>query len=597
MTKYIFVTGGVVSSIGKGITTASLGRLLRNRGFSITMMKLDPYINVDAGTMNPYQHGEVFVTADGAETDLDLGHYERFVDIALTRRASVTTGSIYRSVIEKERRGDYLGGTVQMIPHITNEIKDRVKAAAKGVDGAPDVDVVIAEVGGTVGDIEGLPFLEAIRQFKKDVGHDNVMYIHVTLIPSVGPWAEVKTKPTQHSVIKLREIGIQPDVLICRTSIKPLSEEMKNKISLFCDVEPEGVIPAYDAETIYEVPLMFEEAGLADLVVNRLKLPQTPPDLAQWREIVETIKHPKYEVNIAVVGKYNDNGDAYISIAESLKHGGIANNARVNLHWIDSEGLEKRNVNEALSSIDAILVAPGFGGRGVEGKISAANYARTHNVPFLGVCYGMQMAVIEFGRSVAALENAHTEEVMPDTPHPLIHILPEQKQIVDKGATMRLGEYRCQLVAGSLAEKLYGATCIEERHRHRYELNNDYREQLAKLGLVCSGLSPDYRLVEIIEIPTHPYFIATQFHPEFQSRPNRAHPLFSGLVRAAIDRTHRLFGASSVAHESANGNGNGRHASRNVPDTDTDTETGTIKGAGRASRGELNVEAAEALEV
>jgi len=539
MTKYIFVTGGVVSCIGKGITTASLGRLLRNRGFSITLMKLDPYINVDAGTMNPYQHGEVFVTADGAETDLDLGHYERFVDIALSRRASVTTGSVYRTVIEKERRGDYLGGTVQMIPHVTNEIKDRVRAAAKGENGEPDVDIVIAEVGGTVGDIEGLPFLEAIRQFKKDVGHENVMYIHVTLVPTVGPWGEVKTKPTQHSVIKLREIGIQPDVLICRTTAQ-LSEEMKNKISLFCDVEPEGVVAAYDAETIYEVPLNFEKAGLADLVVRRLKLPQTPPDLAEWEMIVDRIKNPKYEVNIGVVGKYNDNGDAYISIAESLKHGGIANETHVNIHWIDSEDLEKKPAEEVLGTMDGVLVAPGFGGRGVEGKITAANYARTNNVPFLGVCYGMQMAVVEFGRSVAELEGAHTEEVMPDTPHPLIHILPEQKHIVDKGATMRLGEYRCQLVAGTLAEKLYGASSIEERHRHRYELNNDYRELLAKLGLVCSGLSPDYRLVEIIEIPSHPYFIATQFHPEFLSRPNRAHPLFSGLIAAAIAHSKKV---------------------------------------------------------
>ncbi len=540
MTKYIFVTGGVVSSIGKGITTASLGRLLRNRGFSVTLLKLDPYINVDAGTMNPYQHGEVFVTADGAETDLDLGHYERFVDIELSRASSITTGSVYRAVIEKERRGDYLGGTVQMIPHITNEIKDRVKSAARSANGGAGVDVVIAEVGGTVGDIEGLPFLEAIRQFKKDAGHDNVMYIHVTLIPTVGPWQEVKTKPTQHSVIKLREIGIQPDVLICRSSTI-IGDDMKNKISLFCDVEPEGVIPAYDAKTIYEVPLMYEKAGLANLVVTRLKLPQTNPDLAEWSEIVDTIKHPKFEVKIGVVGKYNDNGDAYISIAESLGHGGIANNTRVNVVWIDSEDLEAPGGEALLDSVDGILVAPGFGGRGVEGKIAAARYARTNNKPFLGICYGMQMAVIEFARSVGNFEKAHTEEVMPDTPHPLIHILPDQKNIVDKGATMRLGDYKCQLVAGSLAEKVYGSSSIQERHRHRYELNNDYREVLSKLGLVCSGLSPDYRLVEIVEIPEHPYFIATQFHPEFLSRPNRAHPLFQGLVAAALGQTQRLF--------------------------------------------------------
>jgi CTP synthase len=549
MTKYIFVTGGVVSSIGKGITTASLGRLLRNRGFSVTMLKLDPYINVDAGTMNPYQHGEVFVTADGAETDLDLGHYERFVDIELSRASSITTGSVYRSVIEKERRGEYLGGTVQMIPHITNEIKDRVKTAAASANGGAGVDVVIAEVGGTVGDIEGLPFLEAIRQFKKDIGHDNVMYVHVTLIPTVGPWKEVKTKPTQHSVIKLREIGIQPDVLICRSSTV-IDDDMRNKISLFCDVEPEGVVPAYDAETIYEVPLMYEKAGLADLVVNRLKLPQTTPDLTEWRKIVDIIKHPKFEVNIGVVGKYNDNGDAYISIAESLRHAGIGTNTRVNIIWIDSEDVEKPGGESLLEKVDGILVAPGFGGRGVEGKIAAARYARTQGKPFLGICYGMQMAVIEFARSVGNYEHAHTEEVVPDTPHPLIHILPEQKSIVDKGATMRLGEYKCQLVAGSLAERMYGSASIQERHRHRYELNNDYREELSKLGLICSGLSPDYRLVEIVEIPDHPYFIATQFHPEFQSRPNRSHPLFKGLIAAAQEQTNRLFKeAGDVAAE------------------------------------------------
>jgi CTP synthase len=555
MTKFIFVTGGVVSSIGKGITTASLGRLLRNRGFRVTMQKLDPYINVDAGTMNPFQHGEVFVTEDGAETDLDLGHYERFVDINLTKKASVTTGSVYQTVIAKERRGDYLGGTVQMIPHITSEIKDRIKAAAKGDEGEPDNDVVIAEVGGTVGDIEGLPFLEAIRQFKKEVGAENVMYIHVTLIPKVGPWGEIKTKPTQHSVARLREYGIQPDVLICRTPY-PLTSEVKHKISLFCDVEPEAVVDAQDVETIYEVPLHFERCGLANFVVKRLQLPETEPNLTEWSEIIERIKNPKHEVNVAVIGKYVDNGDAYISIGESLKHGGIANNARVNLHWIDSEDLEAQSVEERLTPMDALLVAPGFGARGVEGKIQAANFARTHGIPFLGICYGMQMAVIEFGRNMAGLDKAHTEEVMPDTPHPLIHILPEQKDIVEKGATMRLGAYRCQLIAGSLAEKLYGCNSVQERHRHRYELNNDYREQLAKRGLICSGLSPDYRLVEIIEIPDHPYFIATQFHPEFGSRPNRAHPLFSGLIAAAIARAPRPFRADPADPDHAVVNGN-----------------------------------------
>lgn len=583
MTKYIFVTGGVVSSIGKGITTASLGRLLRNRGFNVTLQKLDPYINVDAGTMSPYQHGEVFVTEDGAETDLDLGHYERFVDVNLTRRASVTTGSVYSTVIEKERRGDYLGITVQMIPHVTNEIKERIKLAAKGENGSPDADVVIAEVGGTVGDLEGLPFLEAIRQFKKDVGAENVMYIHVTLIPYVGPWGEVKTKPTQHSVIKLREIGIQPDALICRTRL-PISDEMKRKISLFCDVEPEAVIEAQDADTIYEVPLLFEDAGLSDLVVKRLGLPNNPPDLTEWRKIVDRLKRPTYEVDVAVVGKYTENGDAYISIAESLIHGGVANDARVNLHWIESEELETQDVAETLSKMDAVLVAPGFGARGVEGKISAAHYARENKVPFLGVCYGMQMAVIEFARHEAGLTEAHTEEVQPDTPHPLIHILPEQKDIVEKGATMRLGSYRCQLVAGSLAERLYGDSIVYERHRHRFELNNHYREQLAKLGLLCSGLSPDYRLVEIIEIPAHPYFIATQFHPEFRSRPNRAHPLFEGLIAAAVQRSKRLYGAAAPAEAPAQA----------VVTAPEEQNGANGKSHRRVGRGELNVSAVEA---
>lgn len=525
MTKYIFVTGGVVSSIGKGITTASLGRLLRNRGFNVTMQKLDPYINVDAGTMNPYQHGECFVTDDGAETDLDLGHYERFVDIDLSRKASVTTGSVYRSVIEKERRGDYLGVTVQMIPHVTNEIKQRVLDAGKGVD------VVIVEVGGTVGDIEGLPFLEAIRQFRKDVGYENVIYVHVTLIPTVGPWGEIKTKPTQHSVIKMREIGIQPDVLICRSDI-PLSQEVKNKISLFCDVEPEAVAESLTVETIYEVPLRFEASGLANFVVKRLHLPENPPNLKEWEETVERIKHPAREVNIAVVGKYVENGDAYISIGEALKHGGIANNCRVHLHWIVSDTAEESI--EDLKGMDGIVVAPGFGARGVEGKIKAVQYAREQRVPYLGICYGMQMAVVEFCRNVLGLANANTEEVDPGTHNPVIHILPEQKAITYKGATMRLGAYECQLIAGSLAERLYGSTTVRERHRHRYEVNNAYRERMAKAGMVCSGLSPDYRLVEIVEIPSHPFFIGTQFHPEFRSRPNRAHPLFSGLIDAAI---------------------------------------------------------------
>ena len=534
-TKYIFVTGGVVSSIGKGITTASLGRLLRNRGFEVTMTKLDPYINVDAGTMNPYQHGEVFVTDDGAETDLDLGHYERFVDINLTRDSTVTTGGVYSTVIAKERRGDYLGGTVQMIPHITNEIKERVIALGT----KSGADVVIAEIGGTVGDIEGLPFLEAIRQLRKDVGHENVLYVHVTLIPYVGPWGEVKTKPTQHSVIKLREIGIQPDVLICRTKLD-LNDDMKEKISLFCDVDKEAVIEAKDSETIYEIPMVFEEEGLAGLVVKRLGMPESPPNMAEWHDLVRRVKQPRHEVNIAVVGKYTQNGDAYISIAEALKHGGISSDARVHIEWIESDSLEEpgMDLSARFAKTDGLIVAPGFGERGVEGKIGAIKYARETGLPFLGICYGLQMAVVEFARHACGLAGANTEEVNPHTPHPVVHILPEQKHVTEKGASMRLGAYPCRLSQGSEAARLYGTGSVSERHRHRYEVNNDYREQMAGAGMVFSGVSPDYRLVEIIELPraAHPYFIATQFHPEFKSRPNRAHPLFAGLIAAALAR-------------------------------------------------------------
>ncbi len=534
-TKFIFVTGGVVSSIGKGITTASLGRLLRNRSFGVTMTKLDPYINVDAGTMNPYQHGEVFVTDDGAETDLDLGHYERFVDINLTRDSTVTTGGVYSTVIAKERRGDYLGGTVQMIPHITNEIKERVR----GLGASSGADVVIAEIGGTVGDIEGLPFLEAIRQLRKDVGHDNVLYVHVTLIPYVGPWGEVKTKPTQHSVIKLREIGIQPDVLICRTKLD-IDDDMKEKISLFCDVDKEAVIEAKDSETIYEIPMVFEEEGLADLVVRRLGLPARAPDMAEWHDLVRRVKRPQSRVHIAVVGKYTQNGDAYISIAEALKHGGITGDAHVEIEWIESDSLEEAGPDIAarLAHADGLIVAPGFGGRGVEGKIGAIRHARETGLPFLGICYGLQMAVIEFARHACGLDGANTEEVDPRAAHPVVHILPEQKNVVDKGASMRLGAYPCRLSQNTLAARLYGGDAISERHRHRYEVNNEYREQMSKAGMVFSGVSPDYRLVEIIELPeaVHPYFIATQFHPEFKSRPNRAHPLFAGLIAAALRR-------------------------------------------------------------
>jgi len=530
MTKFIFVTGGVVSSIGKGITTSSLGRLLKNRGFKITMQKLDPYINVDAGTMNPYQHGEVFVTDDGAETDLDLGHYERFVDECLTRHSNVTTGQIYGSVIGKERRGDYLGGTVQVIPHITDEIKSRIRRNAEDAS----ADIAIVEIGGTVGDIEGLPFLEAIRQFRKDVGVNNVMYVHVTLIASVGPWGELKTKPTQHSVMKLREIGIQPDVLICRTK-KPISQEMRDKISLFCDVDKEAVIEAPDTEVIYEIPLKFEEEGLADLVMRRLGLEDGEPNLDEWRRMVAILKKPAHRVNIGIVGKYTGNGDAYISIAEAVKHGGIANNAGVNVRFIESDTLTDENVAEELSDLSAVIVAGGFGGRGIEGKIAAVRYARENRVPFLGLCLGLQMAVVEAARNLCGLVGANSEEVDPETPHPVIHLLPEQKGVEEKGATMRLGQYPCRIKDGTLAAKLYKQDLIYERHRHRYEVNNSYRPQLERGGLVCSGVSPDYRLVEIVEIPEHPFFIATQFHPEFKSRPNRPHPLFVGLVAASLE--------------------------------------------------------------
>jgi len=541
-TKYIFVTGGVVSSVGKGITTASLGRLLKNRGFKVTVQKLDPYINVDAGTMNPYQHGEVFVTDDGAETDLDLGHYERFVDENLTQLANVTTGRIYDAVIRKERRGDYLGGTVQVIPHITDEIKARIKLNAEQTG----AEIAIVEIGGTVGDIEGLPFLEAIRQFKKDAGAQNVMYVHVTLIPSVGPWGELKTKPTQHSVIKLREIGIQPDVLICRTKSK-MSQDMKDKISLFCDVEREAVIEARDAETIYEIPLKFEEDGLSDLVLRKFGLEDGKPDLAEWKKIVDTLKNPKHRALVAIVGKYTGNGDAYISLGEAVRHGGIANDTGVQIRWVDSEDVNESNVVEKVGDADAIIVAGGFGARGVEGKAASITYAREKAVPFLGICFGLHWAVIEIARNVCGLKDANTEEVDPQTPHPVIHLLPEQEGIENKGATMRLGLYPCRLIDGTLASRLYGTDLVQERHRHRYEVNNAYRAKLERGGLICSGVSPDYRLVEIVEFRNHPFFIATQFHPEFKSRPNRAHPLFKGLIEAALQYQARRTGPEAAA--------------------------------------------------
>lgn len=530
MTKYIFVTGGVVSSVGKGITTACLGRLLKNRGFKVTMQKLDPYINVDAGTMNPYQHGEVFVTDDGAETDLDLGHYERFVDINLTRQSNVTTGQIYGAVIAKERRGSYLGGTVQVIPHITDEIKERIKRNAEG----SSADVAIVEIGGTVGDIEGLPFLEAIRQFRKDIGIQNVMYVHVTLIASVGPWGEQKTKPTQHSVMKLREIGIQPDALVCRTR-HTMSQDMLEKISLFCDVDKDAVIETQDTDTIYEIPLKYEDKGFGDLVMKRLNLENGHGNLEDWRRMVNIVKKPERLVDIAIIGKYTGNGDSYISIVEALKHGGIGNNSGVRTHFFEAENLSEENASTELADMDAIVVAGGFGGRGIEGKIASVKYARENKVPFLGLCLGLQMAVVEIARNVCKLDDANSEECDEATPHPVIHLLPEQQSVEDKGATMRLGLYPCRVKDKTLASRLYQEELIYERHRHRYEVNNSYRPQLERGGLICSGVSPDYRLVEIVELENHPFFIATQFHPEFKSRPTRPHPLFQGVVKAALD--------------------------------------------------------------
>ncbi len=519
-----------MSSIGKGIATASLGRILRNRGYTVAPLKLDPYINVDAGTMNPFQHGEVFVTEDGAETDLDLGHYERFMDVHCSSGSSVTTGKVYSQVIAKERRGDYLGATVQVIPHVT----DAIKQAIVDLGRQQEADVVIAEIGGTVGDIESLPFLESIRQMRTDLGHENTMYVHVTLIPSVGPWQEVKTKPTQHSVIKLREIGISPDVLICRSEVA-LADEVKNKISLFCGVHPSAVIESLNAETIYEVPLMYEEAGLGDLTLDRLRLEARPGSSSEWQSIVKTLKAPRNKVRIACVGKYTSNGDSYKSINEALIHAGIPNDCEVDINWIESDSLENGEPPQNfIKDADALLVAPGFGARGIEGKIAAIQYARENKIPFLGICLGLQMAVIEYARNVCGLAGANSEEMEEKPPYPVIHLLPEQRSIADKGATMRLGSYPCNLVHGSLAASLYGTNRITERHRHRYEVNNDFREKLQEHGMAISGVSPDYRLVEMIEVPDHPFFIGTQGHPEFKSRPNRPHPLFRGLVEAAL---------------------------------------------------------------
>lgn len=529
MAKFIFVTGGVTSSLGKGITAASLGRLLKSRGLKVAIQKFDPYINIDPGTMSPYQHGEVFVTDDGAETDLDLGHYERFVDISLTKNSNVTTGKIYWSVITKERRGDYLGGTVQVIPHITNEIKERINQVA--LDSDPDV--VITEIGGTVGDIESLPFLEAIRQLKSDLGRDNVMYIHVTLVPFLRAPGEAKTKPTQHSVKELRSIGIQPDVIVCRSE-RPLSREMEEKIALFCDIDREAVIQAVDAETIYEVPLMLEKEGLDDIVVERLGLKCGPANLDDWRELVARCKNPKEKVCIALVGKYVGLADAYLSVAEALRHAGIFHQAQIEIRWVYSAEVTTGNVADKLAGVDGILVPGGFGDRGVEGKIVAAGYARRNRIPYLGLCLGMQLAVVEFARHACGMEGANSSEFDPQTPYPVIDLLPEQKKVADLGGTMRLGVYPCKLVPGSLAYRAYGEGVVDERHRHRYEVNNEFRDRLTTAGLVVSGTSPDGRLVEVIELADHPWFVASQFHPEFKSRPNRPHPLFRDFIGAAL---------------------------------------------------------------
>ena len=531
MTKFVFVTGGVVSSIGKGIVAASLGRLLKSRNYSVSILKLDPYINVDPGTMSPYQHGEVFVTKDGAETDLDLGHYERFTDTSMSRLNSVTTGSIYQAVINKERRGDYNGGTVQVIPHITNEIKERIERVARDTN----PDVVITEIGGTVGDIESLPFLEAIRQFRKEVGRRNVVYLHVALVPWISTAGEMKTKPTQHSVKELRSIGIQPDILVCR-SIEPLPQGIKEKLSEFCDVPVECVINAPDASSIYEVPLLMEREGLASQIIDLLQLEQRTPDLTQWQNLVDRMQTSTQEVKIALVGKYTQLGDAYLSVVEALRHGAIANGAKLEVVWVNSEDLECHGAAKYLADVQGVVVPGGFGIRGVEGKIAAIEYAREHQLPFLGLCLGMQAATIEWARNVAKLDRANSSEFDPETPNPIIDLLPEQKDVVDLGGTMRLGLYACRLEENTLAHQLYQQTAIYERHRHRYEFNNAYRNLLLNSGYKISGTSPDTRLVEIIELPNHPFFIATQFHPEFQSTPSLPHPLFKGLMSAALAR-------------------------------------------------------------
>ena len=533
MAKYIFVTGGVVSSLGKGITAAALGRLLKNRGYKVTIQKFDPYINIDPGTMSPYQHGEVFVTDDGTETDLDLGHYERFIDINLGKHSNVTTGKIYWSVLQKERHGDYLGSTVQVIPHITNEIK-------KGVHRVGDddnADIVITEIGGTVGDIESLPFLEAIRQIKKEVGRNDVLYIHVTLVPYIGAAGELKTKPTQHSVKELRGIGIQPDIIVCRSE-KPLSEEMKDKLALFCDIDKEAVIQNRTLDSIYEVPLLLAEEGLDTIVLKKLDLPDRPCDMEDWKKMVYDIYHTERDVEIALVGKYVALHDAYLSVAEALSHAGTAYKVNVNIRWIDSETLEEPNVSpaEVFRGVAGIIVPGGFGNRGIEGKVKAIQYARENKIPFLGLCLGMQCSVMDFARHVCGMKDATSSEFDETAAYPVIDLMADQVKVSEKGGTMRLGLYPCKLVPGTKAHDVYGEDLIYERHRYRWEFNNKYRKELTHAGLVISGTSPDDRLVEIVEIADHPWFVGCQFHPEFKSRPTKAHPLVKGFIKAALER-------------------------------------------------------------
>ena len=530
MPKYVFVTGGVVSGLGKGITAASLGRLLKARGYKVTIQKFDPYINVDPGTMSPYQHGEVFVTDDGAETDLDLGHYERFIDENLSVNNNVTTGKIYWTVLNKERRGDYLGGTVQVIPHITNEIKERIYRVGK----ESNTDVVITEIGGTVGDIESTPFLEAIRQFVAEVGRGNAMYIHVTLLPFIAGSNELKSKPTQHSVKELLSIGIQPHVIVCRTELE-IPEEITDKLSLFCNVRREDIIPNMTAPSLYEVPEMLEAEGLADCVCHHLNLENPKPDLSEWHAMVERQKAAHKQVTIGLVGKYVALQDAYLSVAEALRHGGIVNDAKVEILWIDSEKITRETAPAMLGACDGIIVPGGFGDRGIEGMIEAIRYAREEKVPLFGICLGMQLAVVEFARNVAGLEDANSSEFVPDGEHSVIDIMEDQKDVTNKGGTMRLGLYPCKLLDGTLVRSIYQEELIYDRHRHRWEFNNAYRKMLTEAGLTIAGLSPDERLVEIVEYHDHPWFIGVQFHPEFKSRPNHAHPLFRGFIQAAVD--------------------------------------------------------------